>query len=57
MKNGDTTYFDHPSVVEALQFWKDMGEKHQIMPKKGTIEWETLRQNFLERKTAIMSGI
>lgn len=51
--NGDTTYFDHPAVVEALQFWKDLGEKHRIMPR-GTIEWGTLRQNFLEGKTAIM---
>lgn len=51
--NGDTTYFDDPAVVGALQFWKDLGEKHRIMPK-GTIEWGTLRQNFLEGKTAIM---
>ena len=52
-RNGDTTYFDNPAVVGALQFWKDLGEKHRIMPK-GTIEWGTLRQNFLEGKTAIM---
>jgi len=52
-RNGDTTYFDDPAVVGALQFWKDLGEKHGIMPK-GTIEWGTLRQNFLEGKTAIM---
>jgi sn-glycerol 3-phosphate transport system substrate-binding protein len=51
--DGDTTYFDDPAVVGALQFWKDLGEKHRIMPK-GTIEWGTLRQNFLEGKTAIM---
>jgi sn-glycerol 3-phosphate transport system substrate-binding protein len=51
--NGDTTYFDDPAVVGALQFWKDLGEKHRIMPE-GTIEWGTLRQNFLEGKTAIM---
>ncbi|MGB5274715.1 MAG: ABC transporter substrate-binding protein, partial [Flavobacteriaceae bacterium] len=51
--NGDTTYFDDPAVVGALQFWKDLGEKHRIMPQ-GTIEWGTLRQNFLEGKTAIM---
>jgi ABC-type glycerol-3-phosphate transport system substrate-binding protein len=51
--NGNTTYFDHPAVVGALQFWKDLGEKHRIMPR-GTIEWGTLRQNFLEGKTAIM---
>jgi sn-glycerol 3-phosphate transport system substrate-binding protein len=50
---GNTTYYDHPDVVAALQFWKDLGAKHGIMPE-GTIEWGTLRQNFLEGKTAIM---
>ncbi len=51
--SGDTTYFDKPGVVEALNFWKDLGSKHKVMPE-GTIEWGTLRQNFLEGKTAIM---
>ena len=51
--DGNTTYFDDPAVVGALQYWKDLGDKHGIMPK-GTIEWGTLRQNFLEGKTAIM---
>jgi len=51
--DGNTTYFDNPAVIGALQFWKSLGEEHQIMPK-GTIEWGTLRQNFLEGKTAIM---
>jgi sn-glycerol 3-phosphate transport system substrate-binding protein len=51
--DGDLTYFDRPAVIEALQFWKDLGEEHHIMPQ-GTIEWGTLRQNFLEGKTAIM---
>lgn len=50
---GDATYFDAPATVEALQFWKDLGEIHKVMPE-GTIEWGTLRQNFLEGKTAIM---
>ncbi len=50
---GDTTYFNAPATVEALQFWKDLGSVHGIMPK-GTIEWGTLRKNFLEGKTAIM---
>ena len=50
---GDTTYFDAPATVEALQFWKDLGSKHKVMPE-GTIEWGTLRKNFLEGKTAIM---
>jgi sn-glycerol 3-phosphate transport system substrate-binding protein len=50
---GNETYFDEPATVEALQFWKDLGSKHKIMPE-GTIEWGTLRQSFLEGKTAIM---
>jgi len=50
---GNKTYFDSPAVIEALQFWKDLGTKHKIMPE-GTIEWGTLRKNFLEGKTAIM---
>jgi sn-glycerol 3-phosphate transport system substrate-binding protein len=40
-------------VVGALQYWKDLGTTHNVMPG-GTIEWGTLRQNFLEGKTAIM---
>ena len=50
---GNETYFDAPATVEALQFWKDLGAKHKVMPN-GAIEWGTLRQNFLEGKTAIM---
>ena len=50
---GNETYFNAPATVEALQFWKDLGAKYKVMPK-GTIEWGTLRKNFLEGKTAIM---
>jgi sn-glycerol 3-phosphate transport system substrate-binding protein len=50
---GNETYFGTPAVIEALQFWRDLGAKHKIMPE-GTIEWGTLRQNFLEGRTAIM---
>ena len=50
---GNETYFTAPGTVGALQFWKDLGSKHKIMPE-GAIEWGTLRQNFLEGKTAIM---
>jgi len=54
MNDGGTeSYFDHPGVVEALAFWKDLGSKYNIMPE-GTIEWGTLRTDFLEQKTAIM---
>ncbi len=51
--DGNETYFDAPATVEALEYWQDLGEKHGVMPS-GTIEWGTLRQNFLEGKTAIM---
>lgn len=50
---GNETYYDAPATIEALQFWRDLGTKHKVMPS-GTIEWGTLRQNFLEGKTAIM---
>lgn len=51
--SGTETYFNKPGVVQALDFWKDLGAKHEVMPK-GTIEWGTLRTDFLEQKTAIM---
>ncbi len=50
---GNETYFNNPAVVEALQYWRDLGSQYKVMPQ-GTIEWGTLRQNFLEQKTAIM---
>jgi sn-glycerol 3-phosphate transport system substrate-binding protein len=51
--DGKVTYFDKPAVVEALQYWRDLSVKYGAMPE-GTIEWGTLRQNFLEGKTAMM---
>jgi sn-glycerol 3-phosphate transport system substrate-binding protein len=55
LMNGDgtETYFDKPGVVQALEFWKSLGKNHKVMPA-GTIEWGTLRTDFLEQKTAIM---
>ena len=52
-QDGNQTFFSDPDVVGALQFWVDLGQTHKVMPG-GTIEWGTLRQNFLEQKTAIM---
>ncbi|TCP60501.1 carbohydrate ABC transporter substrate-binding protein (CUT1 family) [Rhodovulum bhavnagarense] len=51
--DGLTTYFDDPAVVETLEFWKSLSVEHGIMPE-GTVEWGTLRQAFLEGKTAMM---
>jgi sn-glycerol 3-phosphate transport system substrate-binding protein len=52
-RDGNQTFYDAPATVEALQYWVDLGAKHKVMPA-GTIEWGTLRQNFLAGKTAIM---
>ncbi len=52
-QDGNRTFFDKPAVVEALEFWRDLGAKHGVMPR-GTVEWGTLRAAFLEGKTAIM---
>ena len=55
LMNGDgtKTYFNNPKVVDALQYWKDLSHKYNVMPQ-GTIEWGTLRKNFLSGKTAMM---
>ena len=50
---GTETFYDNPGVVEALEYWQSLGGEHAIMPND-VIEWGTLRQNFLEGKTAIM---
>ena len=51
--DGATTYFDDETVVDTLEFWKSLSSEHGIMPE-GTVEWGTLRQAFLEGKTAMM---
>ena len=51
--DGLETYFDDPTVVETLEFWRDLSTEHGIMPE-GTVEWGTLRQAFLEGQTAMM---
>lgn len=51
--DGNKTFFDAAPTVGALEFWQRLGAEHGIMPK-GTIEWGTLRKNFLEGRTAIM---
>jgi sn-glycerol 3-phosphate transport system substrate-binding protein len=51
--DGTRTNFAHPDVVAALEYWVNLGRKHAVMPA-GTVEWGTLRQNFVEGKTAMM---
>ncbi len=51
--DGNQAFYNAAPTIEALQFWQDLGAKHGVMPS-GTIEWGTLRKNFLEGKTAMM---
>lgn len=51
-QDGTETYFDKPAVVEALSYWRELGTSG-AMPQ-GTIEWGTLRDQFLQGKTAMM---
>jgi len=50
---GTETYFDKPQVIEALQFWTDLGRKHKVMPA-GVVEWGTTPKDFFEKKVAMM---
>jgi sn-glycerol 3-phosphate transport system substrate-binding protein len=50
---GTETYFDKPEVVEALQYWVDLGRKYKVMPS-GVIEWGTTPKDFFEKKIAMM---
>jgi sn-glycerol 3-phosphate transport system substrate-binding protein len=52
-ETGTETFFDKPAVVEALQYWVDLGQKHRVMPP-GVIEWGTTPKDFFERKIAMM---
>jgi len=50
---GDTTYYDKPGVVEALQYWVDLAQKHKVHPP-GIVEWGTTPRDFFEKKVAMM---
>src|SRR5947207_2721458 len=52
-RQGNQTFYARPAVVEALQYWVDLGRKHKVMAP-GTIEWGTTPKDFFERKTAMM---
>lgn len=51
--DGKQVFFNQPHVEEALQFYMDLGQKDQVMPK-GTIEWATVPSDFLSGKAAMM---
>ncbi|MDB5829074.1 MAG: transporter substrate-binding protein [Variovorax sp.] len=49
---GTQVKFDDPKVVEALQYWVDLG-KAGIHPP-GVVEWGTTPKDFFEKKAAII---
>jgi sn-glycerol 3-phosphate transport system substrate-binding protein len=50
---GTQTFFDKPAVIDALQYWVDLSQKHKVMAP-GVIEWGTTPKDFFEKKTAMM---
>ncbi len=50
---GTQTFYDKPAVIEALQYWVDLSQKHKVMAP-GVIEWGTTPKDFFERKIAMM---
>ena len=49
---GNAVKFDDPKVIEALQYWVDLGKAGVHPP--GVVEWGTTPKDFFERKVAIM---
>ena len=51
--DGTKTAFDAPGVIEALQFWIDLAQKHKVHAP-GIVEWGTTPKDFFEKKCAMM---
>ncbi|GAA0367613.1 sn-glycerol 3-phosphate transport system substrate-binding protein [Bacillus horti] len=51
--DGTEVYFDTPENLEALEFYVDLGSKHNVMPQ-GIIEWATVPSDFISGNTAMM---
>jgi sn-glycerol 3-phosphate transport system substrate-binding protein len=50
---GNATNYADPGVVEALQYWVDLAQKHKVHPP-GIVEWGTTPKDFFEKKVAMM---
>ena len=50
---GDTTGFDKPGVIAALQYWIDLAKTQKVHPP-GIVEWGTTPKDFIEKKCAMM---
>jgi sn-glycerol 3-phosphate transport system substrate-binding protein len=49
---GTKVTFDHPKVIEALEYWVKLTQEGVHAP--GVVEWGTTPKDFFEKKTAIM---
>ena len=52
-QDGTKVAYNDPKVIEAAQFFADLSQKHEVMPK-GIIDWGTTPKDFFEGKTAMM---
>src|SRR5438445_3508478 len=50
---GNEVYLTAPKTVAALHYCVELSRKDTVMPT-GTVDWATLRTDFLEGKTAMM---
>ena len=51
--DGKEVYLNTDEAKEALQYWVDLNNKHEIMPE-GVLDWSTVPTDFIEGKTAMM---
>lgn len=51
--DGSHTAFNSPAAVEALTYWVSLAKQKKVSPD-GIIDWSTLRQAFVQGKTAMM---
>jgi sn-glycerol 3-phosphate transport system substrate-binding protein len=51
--DGTHVSFNSPGAVEALRYWVSLAQDAKVSPK-GIIDWSTLRQAFVQGKTAMM---
>ena len=52
-ESGTKVDYNGVRVVEAAQFFADLGQKYEVMPK-GIIDWGTTPKDFFEGKSAII---
>ena len=52
-EDGKTVYFNTPENIEALQFWIDLQNKHDIMAE-GIVQWTDLPTQFLAGEVAMI---